>query len=122
MLIDNNDSLDKLLIHGNVVYLSTINIDNMGRFVVPAMVRKKFDIKNNNEFMIFVKDNVINFLNLSIDKSLSINKFALRKIDSLGRLMIPSEFRKELKINEGSKIRLGVLSDGFMKICNPNIF
>lgn len=35
-------------------------------------------------------------------------KGIVRKIDSLGRIVIPSEFRKELNVVEGSKIEFSL--------------
>lgn len=35
-------------------------------------------------------------------------KGIVRKIDSLGRIVIPSEFRKELNVTEGSKIEFSL--------------
>lgn len=35
-----------------------------------------------------------------------------RKIDPLGRIVLPSEFRKELGIKEGEEIEMFLISDG----------
>ena len=35
-----------------------------------------------------------------------------RKIDPLGRIVLPSEFRKELGIKEGKEVEMFLISDG----------
>lgn len=35
-----------------------------------------------------------------------------RKIDPLGRIVLPSEFRKELNLTEGTKVEMFLLKDG----------
>lgn len=35
-----------------------------------------------------------------------------RKIDPLGRIVLPSEFRKELGIKEGEEVEMFLISDG----------
>lgn len=35
-----------------------------------------------------------------------------RKIDPLGRIVLPSEFRKELRVKEGDEVEMFLISDG----------
>lgn len=35
-----------------------------------------------------------------------------RKIDPLGRIVLPSEFRKELGVKEGEEVEMFLISDG----------
>lgn len=36
-----------------------------------------------------------------------------RKLDELGRIVLPKEFRKTLKLEEGEKMEIFLLRDGF---------
>ncbi len=43
-----------------------------------------------------------------------MNEF-IRKLDGLGRIVIPKEYRKKLRINDDSKLKIGIESD-YIKI------
>lgn len=51
---------------------------------------------------------------MNIERKLPIHKYYfLRKIDELGRIVIPIEFRKELKLNENDNIKLSINESSF---------
>ena len=44
----------------------------------------------------------------------------VRRIDDLGRIVIPKEIRRKLKINEGAPLEICIIDDGILlKLCNP---
>ena len=44
-----------------------------------------------------------------------------RKIDPLGRIVLPSEFRKELGIKEGEEVEMFLLGDGIYIRAKENV-
>lgn len=47
-------------------------------------------------------------------------KGIIRRIDDLGRIVIPKEMRRKLKINEGDPLKICIIDDGILlKPCNP---
>lgn len=51
---------------------------------------------------------------MKLERKLLINRYYfLRKIDELGRLVIPIEFRNKLKLNENHNIKLSINESSF---------
>ena len=75
------------------------NIDSLGRIVIPKEFRKYLGIKTNDKICIYVDDE-----DIFIYKDYQGVRFEIqdmRRIDELGRIIIPFDIRKTLNISCG---------------------
>lgn len=69
-------------------------IDELGRFVIPAILRGEFNIKSGDNIKMYLLDDFI-IMKKFINKSKQDRKISM-KVDELGRVVIPIEIRERL--------------------------
>ncbi len=76
-------------------------LDDLGRVTIPSEIRTNFEYKENQLLDIYITDkNVITATKFVA----GFGKGLVRKVDELGRIVIPSEMRKNLKLTENQKL------------------
>lgn len=82
-------------------------VNELGLFVIPYSIRNILGIECKQELAISVKNNKI-ILIKNEDKELSKDRSKVRRIDELGRIVIPLEIRKMLDIKENDELNIDV--------------
>lgn len=84
------------------------NLDHLGRVTLPIDYRRSFGISTgeNAPIGIYIKDNVI-CLHMKKEKFIGV----VRELDGLGRICLPKEFRKSLKIEDCDLIDMWIEND-----------
>lgn len=84
-------------------------VDDLGRVVIPKELRKVLKIQEHDPIEIFIENTNVVLKKHNIDSAESIG--IVRKIDDLGRIVIPKELRKTLKIQENNPLEIFVEDD-----------
>lgn len=83
-------------------------VDELGRIVIPIELRSKFGLVENTQIEIFyIKDKII----LKKYHQDCVSCGIIRKLDELGRVVIPVELREKFKIFEKDPIEIFVEKD-----------
>ncbi len=81
-------------------------IDDLGRIVIPKELRRTLKIQENDPLKIFIEDKYIAIKKNTLNETESIG--IVRRMDELGRIVIPKELRKTLKIRENNPLEIFV--------------
>lgn len=81
------------------------HVDELGRIVIPIEMRRKLNIQEYEALEMFkVNDNVVI---KKYDKiNVKENKSIIRKIDELGRIVMPKEWRQMLELQTDSAVEV----------------
>ncbi|MCL2035772.1 MAG: nucleotide exchange factor GrpE [Oscillospiraceae bacterium] len=94
---------------------ATRELDNLGRFVIPMGMRRRFEMEPGDELEVFLWEEGIAYRKPSdkepdTDCQMYLMGF-LRKLDALGRVTIPIELMRRLDIQSKDKLEVFVLGD-----------
>lgn len=80
-------------------------VDELGRIVIPIEIRKNLKIKEKDKMNIYLEND-----NIVIEKYIENeeNNTLTRRVDELGRVVIPIEIRYRLEIKEKDKFEIYV--------------
>lgn len=82
-------------------------VNELGLFVIPYTIRNMLGIDYKQELAISVRNNKI-ILIKNEDKELSKDRSKVRRIDELGRIVIPLEIRRALNIKENDELNISI--------------
>lgn len=79
----------------------TRNIDVLGRIVIPIAWRKKYGISTGAKIGVILRENEIL---LKYDSDGKLEKQGIRRIDELGRIVLPKDLRNILELEENDPL------------------
>lgn len=83
----------------------TVKVDEIGRIQIPFEIREKVNFIEKDKIYVYIKNNMI-VLEKYQDKN-QINGI-VRRMDELGKVVLPIEIRKQLKIEENDELEIGI--------------